>query len=128
MYDGLFSHNKLHSTGDYESLMFVDGRKNKMLLNRLEAPESSELLELDALIYPNPSHSQSRLRIDHKRPNSQIKCEIYNDIGKLIWSQTIIKNSEHIEEILLPTELSAGIYSVIIASESERLTKKYIKM
>ena len=128
MFNGLSNLNNLHSSGDFESLMFVDGGKNKMDLKRIETSRSSGLLEFGAMIYPNPSHAPSRLRLDHTWPSGHIKCEIYNEMGELRWSQTIVKNSGHIEEILLPSGLGAGVYSVIIASESEQIAKKYIKL
>jgi len=128
MFHGLINLNNLHSTGDFESLMFIDGGKNKMVLNRIETPISFELLELGAMIYPNPSYSPSRLRLGPAWPSGHINCQIYNEIGELKWSETIVKNSDNIEEILLPSELGAGIYSVIIASDSEHIVKKYVKL
>jgi len=118
----------LQTENDFESLIFINGIKNRVKLNRVDSPIAEEEHKAEAMIYPNPSVTQSRLRLDQTWPSGQVNFQIFNEIGKLVWSKTIMKNADYTEAILLPTDLNAGIYSVIIDSEPERLIKKYIKM
>lgn len=120
--------NKLMAFDDLEPLIFVDGAKNKLTFDKIEWPSILGSDQVDATIYPNPSRAQSRLKLNHAWDSGYISCKIYNDIGELVWAESISNNGGVIEELLLPVDLPIGIYSVVITDKVEQIAKKYIKM
>ncbi len=76
------------------------------------------LFNENILVYPNPT--KDYIYINNNTNEEIIKVEIFNLLGKLIY------HSNHIENINI-NHLSAGIYTLKIASNIQNITKKIIK-
>jgi len=83
--------------------------------------EIKELSDQNISIYPNPTSEIVTISFNVISPNTKIT--LIDNLGKVIKTK-IVKNKK---EILDLSNLSKGIYSIVISSNNNELTKKIIK-
>lgn len=76
-------------------------------------------------IFPNPFNNEKLILESTQKLNSSILVNVFNSLGAQIISQKI--NNLSREELLLPDNLSAGLYLVNIVSEGHLQTIRLIK-
>lgn len=77
------------------------------------------------LIYPNPSNGEITLEIEQKGEND-IKIEIFNITGQLVYTETIKKQPGIVKKELNIGNLAKGLYVVNIRSGEATSSKKII--
>ncbi len=115
-------------SNELRPLIFLSNDKQIFSLNKIEEHTDRILDKGNALIYPNPGRGQSKVKLNHAWNAGPVNCEIYNNIGQLVWSHTVLKSDGIVEELLLPEHLRPGLYSVVITDCIQSAIKSYIKM
>lgn len=81
--------------------------------------------EATAKVFPNPFTTNFQVNISGSR-TSVSKLEVFNFIGKLIYSQDSFVNSDNI--LVSANELNTGIYYVVVYfDDNTRITKRIVK-
>lgn len=77
----------------------------------------------EIVLYPNPAKNKLNITFS-KKINSDTKLAIYNSLGQLLISKN--KRNGHTESIDI-SELSRGIYSIVISNNQLSINKVFIK-
>lgn len=78
-------------------------------------------------IYPNPVKDFLNIDLPQKF-DQDTQIEIYNEVGSLIYSQTMLNGNQYTLAIDIFAELSVGFYFVKIFDEDDLYTERIIKM
>lgn len=92
---------------------------------RMTAPNNSDDIINNVILHPNPSNGIVNLSFDLKNDN-RVSISIIDVTGKVVYEHTpsyILSGSHSIE---ISTELPKGIYTSIISTENNKVTKKLI--
>ena len=84
-------------------------------------PELTEKKQLTCKVYPNPAESMVNVVFDNPL-KEQATIRLFNDQGKMIKSQ--ILGSGSIETLFDLSDVSEGIYLMVIQSSQQMTTKK----
>jgi hypothetical protein len=76
-------------------------------------------------IFPNPFYDIINIEGDYS--NRDLKIEIFNPTGKLLWHQQIINNKGYISESFKLDHLLSGFYFLKLSSDNKIETLKIIK-
>ena len=109
--------------------MWIQNSLTKQILQSTSASlvvglenENHELLS--AKIYPNPVNNQATVAFNLASPG-MISLKVFNNLGMEVLQQHLTNCPTGRSVVQLNTaELSAGIYSVCLFSENERVVKK----
>ena len=77
-------------------------------------------VSIDPVLYPNPCCNKFTINLG-KRPESEVRVEIYNVTGKLVQQLTIFE-----QENLIPFSFAAGLYFVRIRMGEAVILKKLL--
>ena len=126
------NHSIEHSIEEFTDLgvaVWIQNSLSKQILQSTTASlvvglenENDELLS--AKIYPNPVNNQATVAFNLGSPG-MISLKVFNNLGMEVLQQRLPNCSSGRSVVQLNTsELSAGIYSVCLFSENERVVKK----
>ena len=126
------NHSIEHSIEEFTDLgvaVWIQNSLTKQILQSTSASlvvglenENHELLS--AKIYPNPVNNQATVAFNLASPG-MISLKVFNNLGMEVLQQHLTNCSTGRSVVQLNTaKLSAGIYSVCLFSENERIVKK----
>ena len=75
-------------------------------------------------VFPNPTNDFLNLQLNLKQA-SEIKIEIYNSLGKIMFSSNQLTKTNKINERLSIQDLASGMYLLLVQSEQEQFSKKF---
>ena len=78
---------------------------------------------LDVVLYPNPVQANLNIRLI-EQVNSPIDIQIYDTLGKLVYSETKIPEGEL---IILSQDLGSGVYFINLRHNGKYISKKFVK-
>ena len=126
------NHSIEHSIEEFTDLgvaVWIQNSLSKQILQSTTASlvvglESENHELLSAKIYPNPVNNYATVAFNLGSPG-MISLKVFNNLGMEVLQQLLPNCSSGRSVVQLNTsELSAGIYSVCLFSENERLVKK----
>lgn len=71
---------------------------------------------LKITIFPNPNNGQFMLNVETKKDGQEYSFDVFNDLGKLIFSGSGVGNSDH--EVILPTNTARSTYMIKIKTDN----------
>lgn len=99
------------------------GRAMNYLHEFYSTPERNDLLT----VYPNPTKNELNIRWATQQAG-EIPCTIYNNMGQIVWSQTINVAFAQTNFTTISCEKwASGLYFVQICVGSEKFSTKFIK-
>ena len=113
---------KFRNVNQYENNLYLDN------INIKSTPNSVEEVNINHIIYPNPTNSNINIEITSGK-FTDMELYVSNSIGQTVYSESINSNRERIISINL-NDFSEGIYFInLITTSGELLTKKisYLK-
>jgi hypothetical protein len=87
--------------------------------------DSTNILNFDALIYPNPFSANLSLIFNMKQEQN-VKIEIVDIFGRNIYDEVKLLDSNTVHQITLP--VSSGCYFVRLSSNGKSIVKRIIKI
>ncbi|MBL0048549.1 MAG: T9SS type A sorting domain-containing protein [Bacteroidetes bacterium] len=88
------------------------------------APQSAKIINFE--VFPNPASKMFRFNYQLQK-NSDVMLELTNILGETIWQKKISnQNPAKYSDVVDVSFLPAGIYSLSIQSNGERLTRKIV--
>ena len=120
-----FSQNVLEQIKTAEALTNYDSNlallgDNKAALSKIVLQYHS-IQEEDFVISPNPS--KDKLNIKLSIVNEDLKLEVFDVLGKLIYKRQIT----HLESSINVSNWKSGVYLVRLSSDKDTYTKRFIK-
>lgn len=110
---------KFRATSDYGNNLYID---NVNLTQSTGVKNQNENLS-DVSLYPNPANLSANLNINSGL-NQPGEILIYNAIGQIVKSISVNLKAGSNEITISTSELSSGVYNVVLNTEKEHLTKK----
>jgi hypothetical protein len=83
---------------------------------------------LQFLFYPNPVFSQATLFVSLWLPNQSVQVLIVDALGRTIRKQIISLASLYSGQVVELSQLSSGVYFLVISNETLKKVIKFIKM
>jgi hypothetical protein len=96
--------------------------KSCVVLKNME--ESEDQQGVDAFIYPNPFTDNFAINLSGKY-DDLVSVSIYDMSGKILENHAVL--TDELESLKVGSELSGGIYNVVITSGNQIIQKKVVK-
>lgn len=119
------------NTGAPEKDLVGFPRDGLVDIGAYESQEVSGLFDRPALVgqlavYPNPVSDQLRMQLDNKLHTS-LRVRIVDATGKMLWQQTLEKETDRLEKIISTSALPSGIYLLQLFSRAGERSIKFVK-
>ena len=117
---------------DFNSLLFSDNEKSQIVLNYYQPSFHSSFdntEELSLCLFPNPSHTTSRMTINGLDNDELMMLEIHDNFGSLV-RRSVINPKVIIDNngLNLDNDISNGIYIISIQQGGRKTHVNYVKM
>jgi len=119
--------DNLFEMGEF-SLPYIDLGLPNNVSNTIKDTKIADIDQLKLSAYPNPFSNELYITID-SRLESEGLLEVYNLNGQKVWSKNIhiVKGSNSKVVLDVSTQVS-GVYTIVLKSKSEIISRKIIKI